>query len=202
MWARKILSVASAVALAVLATQASAGQRFGARLDINTQPSNAGTGQFCRNAVPFLVCSWVLMDAFQREFPPGTNGHLAPKNGTLVRIRLISCAAGTFVLQIARNVNPTTKQARVVRSGPLINYGPDTENCEGETYRIQTFNVNVPVLKNDYLAVAASKVGFVRCSSGGANTLLWGFPLVDGGALRTATGQQGCWLLLEAEYSN
>jgi hypothetical protein len=187
------------VALSMLGSASSAQVRFGAKLDVNTQPSNAEAGVLCRQNAPSVNCSWVLMDAFQREFPAGTNGHLAPKTGTIGKIRLISCISGTFVLQVTR-ANPATRQALVTRSGPVINYGADPQKCQGDTYRIQTFNVNVPVQKNDYLAVVATKVGFARCSSGGANTLLFAFPLMDGRGLRTANGQEGCWLLLEAEY--
>lgn len=193
---------AAIAALALLTVQASAAQRFGARLDNQTQPSNAGNGHFCNDNNPAVVCSWVLEDAFQREFPAGTNGHLAPKNGTIAHIRLIACAPGTFVLQVGPATGRTTKTAKARRSGPVINYRGDPQHCNGDTFQVETFTVNVPVLKNDYLMVYTNKVGFLRCSSGGTNSLKFNPPLVDGGAFRLSNLSEGCWLLLEAEYTN
>jgi hypothetical protein len=189
----------SVLAVAVLSAPAAGQTRFGARLDPDTQPSNAERGVQCLDNKPGAMCSWVLMDAYQRE-ADGENGHEAPQDGRISKVRLISCVAGSFVLQIAR-IDPTTGKARVVRTGPLINYGRDPERCEGEQYRVQTYPVNVPVRKGDYLAVVAPKVGFMRCSSGGDNTLLFAPPLADRRAFRPATDGEGCWLLLEAEYA-
>jgi len=201
-WTRTGLAFASIVLLALLSVQASAATRFGAKLDSQTQPSNAGNGHFCFQNSPGVTCSWVLEDAFQREFPAGTNGHLAPKDGTIAHIRLIACAPGTFVLQVGPASGRTTKKAKARRSGPVINYKGDPLHCSGDTFTIETFNVNVPVLKNDYLMVYANKVGFLRCSSGGTNTLKFNPPLVDGAAFRQSNLSEGCWLLLEAEYSS
>ena len=192
----------TAVALALLSVQASAATRFGAKLDNQTQPSNAGSGQFCLGNKQAVTCSWVLEDAFQREFPAGTNGHLAPKAGTIAKIRLIACAPGTFVLQVGPATGRTQKTAKVTHSGPVINYKGDPRHCNGDAFKIETFNVNVPVLKNEYLMVYANKVGFVRCSSGGTNSLKFTPPLVDGADFRASNLSEGCWLLLEAEYSN
>jgi hypothetical protein len=192
----------AAVALVLFSTQASAAARFGAKLDAQTQPSNAGNGHFCDDNHTAITCSWVLEDAFQREFPAGTNGHLAPKTGTIAHIRLIACAAGTFVLQVGPATGRTQKTAKVTRSGPVINYKGDPQHCEGDTFKIETFTVNVPVQKNDYLMVYANKVGFLRCSSGGTNSLKFNPPLVDGAGFRASTLSEGCWLLLEAEYAS
>jgi hypothetical protein len=193
------LGVVSVLAVTLLSGPASGATRFGARLTSQTQPSNAGNGVLCRNNKPSAMCSWVLMDAYQRE-AGGANGHLAPMDGTISKVRLIACAPGSFVLQIGR-ADPTTDQAMVLQTGPLINYAGDPRHCRGQRYQIETFDVNVPVSQGDYLAVVAPKVGFVRCSSGGDNTLLFDPPLADGGELRTATEGEGCWLLLEAEYA-
>ena len=200
MWARRILSVVSLLCLAMVSTQASSLTRFGAKLDINTQPSNAGNGIFCSVSAAHPDCSWVLMQAYQCEFAPCVNGHLAPKDGTVTKIRLIACAPGSIVLQTARAI-PSTKQAKVIHSGPLINYNGDPQHCNGNTYKIDTFTVNVAVHKGDYLSVVTQKLGFVRCSGGGSNILLFARPLADGAALRTTSFHDGCFMLLEAIYN-
>jgi len=177
---------------------------FGAKLNANTQPSNAGRGIFCNVSVARPDCSWVLAQAYQCEFGSCRNGHLAPQDGIIANVSLIACFPGSFVLQIA-NVVPnriTTKnQAKVITSGPLITYNGDRRHCRGLRFDIETFPVNVEVKKGDYLAVATQKLGFVRCSSGGANILLFDPPLPDGGPLRPVSGSDGCYMLLEAEYA-
>jgi hypothetical protein len=173
---------------------------FGAALDKHTQPSNAGTGDFCNVNTKHNDCSFVLMQAYQCEFGSCTNGHLAPQDGTINKISLIACAPGSFVLQIAQ-ANATTKKSNVISSGPAINYKGDPKQCDGNTYQIESFAVNVPVKQGQYLAVDTQKVGFVRCSGGGANMLLYDPPLADGVTARKANGQDGCFMLLEAFYA-
>lgn len=185
----------------VISTEASSTTRFGAKLDNKTQPSNAGSGIFCsvNNARP--DCTWVLMQAYQCEFGTCINGHLAPKDGIIAKISLIACAPGSFALQIAR-ANSNTKMARVIRTGPQINYVGDPKHCNGLTYKIESFPVNIRVRKNDYLAAVTQKLGFVRCSGGGDNTLLFHLPLADGGVFRPANKGEGCFMLLEAFYND
>jgi hypothetical protein len=187
--------------LALMSAQAAgAAVKFGAKLDVHTQPSNAGKGIFCSigNAKP--DCTWVLMQAYQCEFGSCINGHRAPKDGTIGKVSLIACAPGSFVLQIA-TMHPATKKATVTHSGPLITYNGDPRHCNGAAYKIETFNVNVPVKKGQYLAVATQKLGFVRCSGGSNNMLLYSLPLPDGGPLRTSNGEDGCFMLLQATYA-
>jgi len=202
MGTRRFLSIFSLLGLVMAGTQLSAApQHFGARLTATTQPSNAGHGIFCNGAANNNgMCTWVLMQAFQCEFGSCLNGHLAPANGTIGTIKVIACFPGSFVLQIAKNVNPKTNQAEVVRSGPLIDYQGDPQHCNGQDFAIESFTVSVPVLKGEYLAVATDRMGFIRCSGGGDNSIDFEPPLADGGALRKATHTDGCFMLLEAIY--
>lgn len=198
---RTLLMALVLAVLAVPAAQAaSTPVTFGAKLDIHTQPSNAGKGIFCNVSNQKPDCSWVLMQAYQCEFGSCKNGHLAPQDGTLASVSLIACFPGSFVLQIAR-ADPKTNQGQVIQSGPLITYSGDLHHCRRNRFEIETFPVNVQVQKGDYLAVATQKLGFVRCSGGGNNILLFDPPLPDGGPARTANGGDGCFMLLEAEYA-
>jgi hypothetical protein len=196
---RSFLAVAGVLGLALASTQAMSADQFGAKLENNTQPSNAGKGHTCKNGKP--ECTWVLMQAFNCESGSCKKGHLAPRNGTLASVSIIACFSGTFVLQIAR-ANSSTEEAQVIHSGPLINYQGDSQHCGGSTFDIETFPVTgVQVKKGDYLAVASQKVGFLRCDSGGTRTLLFVPPLPDGGPLRTAFDSDGCFMLLRATYT-
>jgi hypothetical protein len=195
------------LAMALGASQAlpaAAATRFGSRLTTDTQPSNAGQGRWCEEFTqdddqpPHPNCTWVMMEAYGRPVSNPGPDHRAPRKGYIDKVRVVACAPGSFRLQIAK-VRPALQQARIVRNGPIVNYNGDPDNCDDETYTINTINIpNVRVFKNEYLAVKARKVGFLRCSSGGPNMLLFDPPLPVGAGYRTATEDDGCWLLLEA----
>ena len=198
---QSLRAIVCIVGLVLMSSQASsAAVKFGAKLDIHTQPSNAGNGTFCDVNTAKQDCSWVLMQAYQCEFGSCLNGHLAPKAGTIASVSLIACAPGSFVLQIA-TVQPSTKKAAVTHSGPLITYKGDSHHCNANTYQIETFPVNVTVKKGQYLAVATQKLGFVRCSGGSNNILEYDLPLPDGGPARVSNGEDGCFMLLQATYA-
>jgi hypothetical protein len=197
---RSFFLVLSLMFAGLFAAQAAAPEHFGAVLSKHTQPSGAGNGDPCDISSHKINCSYVLMQAFKCEFGSCTNGHLAPADGTINKISLVTCAAGTFTLQIAK-ANAKTNKAQVISTGPLINYVADTHHCDGNTYLVQSFTVNVPIQKGDYLAVEADEIGFVNCSGGGANMLLFHPPLADGAALRKANGRDGCLMMLEAFYA-
>jgi len=195
MWHRTWFALASIFTLAVMSAEASGATRFGSKLTNQTQPSNAGTGKWCNDNNHGAMCSWVMTIA---RNAPGR--HRAPKDGVLNQIRLIACFPGTFVLQIA-NAKQGLGTAKAVRTGPLINYVGDSRHCNGNRYQIETFAVNVPVKKNDYLSVVGSKIGFVYCA-GDSGSLLFNPPLADGGAFRTANDNGDCIMLLEAQYDD
>jgi len=192
----KLAYVLGMAAASLLTAEASAATRFGSLLTPQTQPSNAGNGVLCDNTKRGVMCSWVMTIARNR---PG-NGHRAPKDGIIDRVRLIACAPGSFVLQIAR-ADEANDTAQAIRSGPLINYEGDPRRCRGTRYRIETFNVDVPVKRGDYLSVAGAKVGFVYCA-GDNGSLLFNPPLADGAAPRTANDDGDCIMLLEAQYND
>jgi hypothetical protein len=189
---QKFLGVLSAIGLALFATSASASTVFGSKLNHEPTPAES-----CNQNKAADMCSWVLTIAQQNV------GHeRAPKNGTVIKLRLRSCVPGSFILQIAHAI-PNSRRAQVVRTGPAINYRGNPSNCNGGTTFIETFNVNVPVRTGDYLAVIATKVGFIYNASGDG-TLVFDPPLVDGGPLRTAgsTSLGSGILLLQAQYND
>jgi hypothetical protein len=191
MWDRTFVGVVSAIGLILFGTSASATTVFGSRLNHEPTPT-----EICNSAGPARLCSWVL--TIGQQFV----GHeRAPKNGTIARLLLRSCSAGSFVFQLAV-ANPATHQARAIRSGPAINYHGNPINCNGGV-AIETFNVNIPVIAGEYLAVVATKVGFIYNSSGDGS-LVFDPLLPDGGAFRTTsgTGLGSGILLLQAQYND
>lgn len=67
-----------------------------------------------------------------------------------------------------------------------------------DAYEIETFKVNAPAKKGQYLATESQRSSMLRCSSGGPNQLLFQPALALNAPLETATHTDGCWLLLEA----
>jgi len=187
-------------ALAVLAmmivpaTALGAPVKFGSKLNPTVQPSNSLPGLDCGEVAG--PCTFVQQEAYGR--PDG--GELAPKTGTIRKIRLIAGGPGSFKLQIAKVKRSTlfgTNEAKVVANGPRIAYQGQTEaNDEAGSYRVETFDVNVPVKKGQQLALKGNVTSMVRCSSGGDNTLIYTPPLAS--SFRPATNTDGCWILMEA----
>ncbi|MBX3031006.1 MAG: hypothetical protein KF809_12685 [Chloroflexi bacterium] len=184
------------VALPGLPTTAASPVRFGAKLDRFTEPTPAERCAQHGSIPAGSTCTWVAAVAFQNA-----GKHKAPKNGTIGKIRLISCVAGSFTVQAARKQSGSQK-FKVVRSGPTINYKKDTRSqCGGDgfdDFKIQSFNVNFTVKKGDYIAVKAKKVGFMRNSSSG-DTLLFEPPLKVGGGFKSKDTTTGS-MLIQFQY--
>ena len=194
---KKILFTAIAViAMTIVpATSMAAPVKFGSKLNPTVQPSNSLPGLKCSQEAPG-PCTMVQNEAYGR--PDG--GELAPKTGTIKKIRLIAGGPGSFKLQIAKVKRSTlfgTNEAKVVYNGPRISYQGQTEaNDESGSYRVETFNVDVPVKKGQQLALKGNITSMIRCSSGGDNTLVYTPTL--GSSFRPATSTDGCWILMEA----
>jgi hypothetical protein len=192
-------ALASLAMMVVPAVGTASPVRFGSLLDPSVQPSNSLPGLNCEGAeTPGPTCTMVQEEAYGR--PEG--GQLAPKTGTIKKIRLIAGGPGSFRLQIAKVQQSTlfgTDSAKVLYTGPKISYTGQTEaNFEEDSYNVESFPVNVPVRKGQQLALQSSNTSMVRCSSGGENTLIYTPPLLAGAAFRPATGHDGCWILMEA----
>ncbi len=196
-----IVAAFACLALAVVPAtgMAKAPVRFGAQLNSTVQPSNSLPGLTCNGPeTPLVGCTMILNEAYGR--PDG--GELAPRNGTIKKIRLIAGGPGSIRLQIEK-VNRATlfgsNEARAVWYGPQIHYQGQTEaNFEDDTYRVESFPVNIPIKKGQQLGLRGQITSMIRCSSGGDNTLIYTPPLFLGGPFTAATNTDGCWLLMEA----
>ena len=105
-------------------------------------------------------------------------------------------APGHFKLGIAKIKG--NQKAKKVEQGPKIAYTGSNPNAN--TYKVESFKVNLPIKKGQVLTAQAKKISFVRCSSGGDNTLIYQPPLSVNAPFASPTGTDGCWMLLEAFY--
>jgi len=196
-----LIAAFACLALAIVPATglAKAPVRFGAKLNPTVQPSNSLPGLTCNGPeTPLVGCSMILNEAYGR--PDG--GELAPRNGTIKKIRLIAGGPGSIRLQIEKVNRATlfgTREARAVWYGPQIHYQGQTEaNFEDDSYRVESFPVDIPIKKGQQLGLRGQITSMIRCSSGGDNTLIYTPPLFLGGPFTAATNTDGCWLLMEA----
>ncbi|HEU4944696.1 MAG TPA: hypothetical protein VFT10_05995 [Solirubrobacterales bacterium] len=168
--------------------------KFGAMLNSKVQPSNSLPGLSCSGPEnPLTTCTMVLNDAYGR--PNG--GEIAPRTGTIKKLRLIAGGPGSFRLMAVKKINGTDALAK--RYGQRISYRGQPGSAEEEgDYNVESFPVEMKIKKGEQLALRGSIASMVRCSSGGPNTLIYTPPLFLGGYFTPATDTDGCWLLMEA----
>ncbi len=183
-----------ALAAVPVAGQAKAPVRFGAKLNSTVQPSNSLPGLTCNGPETALEpCTMVLNDAYGR--PNG--GEIAPKTGTIKKIRLIAGGPGSFRLMAVKHINGTDALAK--RYGQRIVYRGQSESAEEEgDYNVESFPVDMKIKKGEQLGIRGSITSMIRCSSGGPNTLIYTPPLFLGGRFTPASRTDGCWMLMEA----
>jgi len=197
---RVLVALCVSVALfAVAAPPASAAVHFGANLSSLPFPSNSYPGSYCDHLLnggsATYSCTWIEDYAYNNN---GLTGAKAPSNGTIGKIKLIAGHSGSFRLFIAR-YKPGTHEGKVVRKGPTINYA--TDPCDTDCH-VQTFNISaLTVHTGDFLAFKTNKASFLRCDSGGNRVALFKPPLVVGDPLKAETGNDGCYVLLQAVYN-
>src|SRR5262245_31730001 len=161
LWAFGLLVSVLLAAMPVAPVSAAAAY-FGAKPTTDTEPTPPERCDQHGSIPTGAACTWVMKVAYQNV--PGTR---APRDGTIRRVRLISCVAGSFTVQVARKQSGTQK-FKVVKSPKTISYAADPRaECGGEDFddfKIQSFSVNFTVKKGDYIAVKAKRVGFMRNS--------------------------------------
>ena len=194
-----IAAVLSAMLILVGQAPASAATpvTFGATLDNTSQPSNAEGGKRCSDEIPTAeTCTWVSTQAYHN----GSHAK-APRTGTIGKLKLVSCIAGSFIVQMATPAS--NHRARVVKNGPTINYKADPQTvCGGDNsdaYVVQTFAVNFTVTQGDEIGIYASQVGPLYCS-GGSGVDLFSPPLGSNTAYRTRTDSTSCNLMIQLVY--
>lgn len=188
-----LLCVLILVGLAPASVSAAGTTWFGAKLTRNTQPTGKPRCDQDANVRPGATCTWVAVQAFEN------GGHQkAPRSGTIHKVRLVSCAAGSFVLQVARKQSSGNK-FKVVKNVKTIKYAKDTQagGCGGpgeNNYKVQSFSVSFSITKGDYIAVKAPAIGFIHQASSG-DSKVFDPPLAPGGGYRSADSGDNSMLI-------
>jgi hypothetical protein len=180
------------------ATTEASSSYFGAKLTSQSEPSNAENGQACdeQGGIPHgSTCTWVAISAFENG-----SHFTAPKTGTVKHVKLVSCKAGKFRLQLAK-ARPGVRKAKIVVNGPEISYHGQSPcgGASGDHYIVQSFKVKLKVAKGDYIAIKAKSTGTLSCS-GGDGFLLYAPPLPVGGSYKKAQSGASCDLLVQLSY--
>jgi hypothetical protein len=187
---RRRLGIGALVVLgALIIAPASAGAtpKFGAYLAGDPDPVDVpewcpgGAGEKCTRM------------AINYEDPPHAGPTpFAPENGVIDKIKVVSETAGSFRLQLAKYQGlPTVNmEARVRANGPKISY-------EG-TGSIETFNVDVPVKRFQWLAIRTKFAGTLQCSAGIDGEAIFQPPLTVDGPFTPVDYYSGCTHLIQA----
>jgi hypothetical protein len=191
-------ALASLVAIGVIgvSTASAATVKFGAKLTSNTQPSNANNAT-CADSDPTLSgvdpCTRV-----PTTFADVGGLPTAPKTGTMTKIKLIAAKPGSMVPFVValKNFNAQAYHAKgkATAKGPKINY---VSSVQATSYKIQSFAVNFPVHKGEYLGITAKKTSMLRCNSGGGKQLLFQPRLKIGNPFDPSDGRDDCVLLIQ-----
>jgi hypothetical protein len=204
----RVAAIATAAALACAVVSSSSSYAaahkvtaFGAKLNGSIQPSNSFQPHACREITGKSgACTRILMEAYGR---PNT-GQLAPKDGTVHEIKLVAGSPGSLIIEVAKvkpaSIKNDTGSARIVFKGPKITFNGQGGVDNGGPYTVETFNVHIPVLKGEYLAIYSHSTSLLRCSGGGANQLVYQPYLKKTDPYTKAPYHDGCFLLLEAQY--
>lgn len=180
------------------AATAKAPSFFGAKLTTQSQPSNAQNGQSCseNGGIPHgATCTWVAISAFENG-----SHFTAPRTGTIKHVKLVSCKAGKFRLQLAKAL-PRANKAQILVQGPEITYAGQSPcgGTSGDHYVVQSFKVSFKVTKGNYIAIKARSTGTLSCS-GGNGFLLYAPPLPVGGPLKKSHSGASCDLMVQLSY--
>jgi hypothetical protein len=194
--------VSAAFAALVLLCTPAIGQAktytFGIRLD--HEPSNSAPGHNCRedgSDDPTPACTRVAID--EGDAVPG--GLRAPRNGTIVKLRVRAGAPGVLTFRLAqlRNLGFDPALGEYAGFGRGAGVGP-TVQVQGrgfdETNPVEEFPAHLKVHRGDYLAIDSTATSTLYCSGGGNNQMIFSPAL--GGSYAASTQTEGCDLLVQA----
>jgi hypothetical protein len=198
-----MLGGAALIALLGFAGAAQASTKFGADLRNSngsvTQPT--GNRNCQQDANPLNAskpCDRVAVQYLDTGSPGGNRK--APRDGKIVKLKLVALAKGHFRFELARakNLHGDTGKAKIVDRGRKIDY---KSSIHGNDYEIQRFHINQHVDKGDYLAIKSRKTSLLKCQSGSTEQLLFQPLLPVGGPFESNDGHRSnCTLLLQAVY--
>ena len=196
----RLVSAISAVAALLLVPAASHAKTytFGTRLD--HEPSNSAPGHNCKedgSDDPTPACTRVAIDVGAAV--PG--GLTAPRNGTIVKLRVRAGAPGDLTFRLVRftQLGFDASLGDFVGVGKGVGTGP-TVHVEGRGFDerdpIEELPARLKVRKGDYLAIDSTATSVLYCSGGGSNQLIFSPTL--GNAFSVSTQSEGCDLLVQA----
>jgi hypothetical protein len=189
--------------LVLLLVQASpvgaAGTRWGSRLNTSISPDNGY--QTCDDdpSLPNPTCSYMFRRVHDRD-----GGQKAPKNGYIDKVRIVSCNAGSFYLQLGKIRSdpnePGDYQAKVRKTSSKITFDGDSD-CIAP-YTIEVINIpDVYVYKGEYFGIKTKNPKAIRCGSApSASTLRFDPALPSGGSYVDADDEKNCVPMIELQY--
>jgi hypothetical protein len=186
-----LIAAAIAVLLALPALGRAATASFGAKLN------QAGYSAVNKPK----KCKWDATEActrlptmYAKPWPVESPGY-APHSGTITKIQLVAENPGSMRIQLGETSNQALPMGEVESNGPKIEY-------QG-TGAIETFSVDIPVLKYDYIGFRAKRANTLNCNqpAGLESSFQFDPPLVPGAAAQVSSWQEECTHLIKAKMT-
>lgn len=119
----------------------------------------------------------------------------APHSGTITKIKLIAKNRGSLRIQLGETSNQALPMGEVERNGPKIKYLG--------TGKVETFSVDIPVLKYDYVGFRAKRANTLNCKqpAGLESSFQFDPPLQPGAPAQVSSWQEECTHLIRAKMT-
>jgi hypothetical protein len=195
---RTLTPALATLALAITPAAALANTTFGSSLDHT--PANAGStcDQDGVGTNPLAMCTHVASDY------PGFSGHAkAPRNGTIIALKVRPEAAMTFTAEVVnvrhQSTDLRTGQAQATqRSRQITIPGPTQDEADSGVYPTQTVTVHMTVRKGQELAINTTSNTAEYCSDGTPGQLLYQPILAPNHPFQSSAGVDDCLMLIQA----
>jgi len=186
-----IVAAIAALVMVLPATGLAATASFGAKLN---QPGYSPVSKPKK-------CKWDATKPCTRlptfYAKPGHAGptEYAPHSGTITKIRLIAENPGSLRIQLGETSDQALPMGEVERNGPKIEY-------QG-TGSVETFSVDIPVLKYDHVGFRAKRANTLNCKqpAGLESSFQFDPPLQPGAPAQVSSWQEECTHLIRAKMT-
>lgn len=186
---RLVAVIALVLAALLMLLQPASGEAAKAKAKFGADLSQPGITAVATPEPCPLAGACTRVQGYYAAPPHAGNVPFAPFSGTINKVRLIAETPGKLKLQLVRRGQMT--DSKVTRNGPTIHY-------QG-TGAVETFKVDVPVKKNEWLGFKTKQAGTLNCDATNAGEgYIYQPALTPGGPFTPAYATEQCTALIGA----
>lgn len=187
--ALRLLGVALALVALLVMLQPASGEAATTKAKFGADLSQPGIAAVAAPVPCPLAGACTRVQGYYAGPPHAGNVPFAPFNGTITKLRLLAESPGKLKLQLVRRGQMS--DSKVTRNGPTIRY-------QG-TGSVETFKVDLPVRKNEWLGFKAKQANTLTCDPVNAGEgYVYQPALAPGGPFAAAYSTEQCTALIGA----